>query len=260
MGGLTLSANGTLSGTILSTAGGHTLTLHVMVTDADGNEAHGVFYLPVLDGLAVSAGPPITATEGTSFTGTIATLSDTASSLTASDFSATVHWGDGTSTTGGVSATGTGTFNVAGSHSYSDEGSYSVTVTVTEATGGTGATGSAGFDATVADARLSASPVSASATAGSAFAGTVATFTDANTGAPVSDYSTTIEWGDGSRSAGTVSSTGTGSFAVSGTHTYSSPGAYSAAVSVDDVGGSSATATSTVTCRYVEASPHHHYR
>jgi hypothetical protein len=56
LGGLTLSANGTLSGTILSTTGGHTLTLHVMVTDADGNEAHGVFYLPVLDGLAVSAG------------------------------------------------------------------------------------------------------------------------------------------------------------------------------------------------------------
>src|SRR5262249_22521217 len=48
---------------------------------------------------------------------------------TVSDFTATVAWGDGTSSTGTVSASGAG-FAVSGSHAYGVPGSYSVVVTI----------------------------------------------------------------------------------------------------------------------------------
>ena len=57
---------------------------------------------------------------------------------------------------------------------------------------------------------------------------TVATFTDANPNATVSDFTATITWGDGSTSAGTVVATGNG-FAVNGAHTYADEGSYLAA-------------------------------
>jgi uncharacterized repeat protein (TIGR01451 family) len=49
----------------------------------------------------------------------------------ASAFTATINWGDGTSSTGSVNKSGT-TYNVRGSHNYRTNGSYTVTTTVTE--------------------------------------------------------------------------------------------------------------------------------
>jgi hypothetical protein len=60
---------------------------------------------------------PITlsATEGTAFNGTVATFTDTNTNNVASDFTASIIWGDGSTTTGTVTGTG-GTFTVSVQH------------------------------------------------------------------------------------------------------------------------------------------------
>jgi hypothetical protein len=70
--------------------------------------------------------------------------------------------------------------------------------------------------------------------------GVVASFTDADPGGTVSDYAATIDWGDGTTSAGTVGTAG-GGFTVNGSHTYQEDGNYPVVVHIDDAGGSAAT-------------------
>ncbi len=67
--------------------------------------------------------------------------------------------------------------------------------------------------------------------------GVVASFTDADPGGTVSDYAATIDWGDGTSSAGSVGTSGSG-FTVSGSHTYQEDGNYPVVVHIADVGGS----------------------
>ena len=57
-------------------------------------------------------------------------LSSFDSGDTASEITATIDWGDGTSSNGTIVPTGGGVFEVAGSHSYSAPGSYTANVTV----------------------------------------------------------------------------------------------------------------------------------
>ena len=77
---------------------------------------------------------------------------------------------------------------------------------------------------TVADAPLTAGTV----TVGGGVEGTTpatlsATFSDANLGAPTSDFSGTINWGDGDTTnftVGDVAAVAAAAFTVSGVHTY----------------------------------------
>lgn len=96
------------------------------------------------------------------------------------------------------------------------------------------------------DAPLTLQGVSLAATQGSAFNGTVATFTDADPNGNLSQYSATVNWGDG-----TTSSSGSGvqivadanvprQFDVIGTHTYNSTGTFNLTVAVSDSGGAQA--------------------
>lgn len=69
-----------------------------------------------------------------------------------------------------------------------------------------------------------------------------AAFTDAGTN---DTHTATINWGDGHTTAGTVTEVhGTGTGAVSGSHTYATPGSFSVTVTVDD-GDDTGTATAT---------------
>ena len=61
-----------------------------------------------------------------------------------------------------------------------------------------------GSAATVQDAVLHATGVAVAATEGASFTGAVATFTDDDPNGTASDYTTTITWGDGNTSAGTI--------------------------------------------------------
>jgi hypothetical protein len=95
------------------------------------------------------------ASDGAQFTGNVATFSIAPTTTPASDLSATIGWGDGTTTSGVVSGSG-GTLIVSGSHTFnSPPGNYAVSVHLTEDTPGT-ATATAASTATLAAGKPSA--------------------------------------------------------------------------------------------------------
>ena len=189
-------------------------------------------------------GYPINAQEGTAFSGAVVTFTDNPSD-TVSDFSATIDWGDGTQTTGSIVNTGPGAFDVRGTHTYVEEGTYQTTVSLTDVDGESQSVLGTFY---VSDAPLSGSAVSITPYRAIAFSGKVATFTDANPSAPLSDFSATINWGDGSgTSTGSITIDPSGGFDVSGGHTYSSTGTFSVSVKVTDVGGAMVAVTGLAT-------------
>jgi streptogramin lyase len=188
------------------------------------------------------AGPPtpISTLEGSTFSGAVATIIPTDSMLSASDFTATIAWGDGTTSAGQVSQEVSGPLIVTGSHTYWDDSNPVVRVTVADRHGSLATTTTS---AQVADAPItSALGVPVSAVAESAAPFTVATFADANPLGQFGDFSTAIEWGDGTTSPGVISQSGATpsgvSFAVKAVHTYARPGRYVVATTILDRGGS----------------------
>ena len=153
---------------------------------------------------------PIAATEGAVFSRpALATFSDASyPDHNPADFTATVDWGNGEVMSGQVSTAGDGTFTVAGSVIYAEEGAYPVKVTLAEDSPG-GAMATAATTATVAEGDvLGAGPaLTANAKEGTAFNGIVATFGDS--GYPnnlPTNFTATIDWGDGTTTAGSVTS------------------------------------------------------
>jgi hypothetical protein len=181
----------------------------------------------------------ISATEGTSFSGTVATFTDPDPAATAGEYAATIDWGDISSSTGTISGPVGGPFTVTGIHTYEEEGTYPVTVTITDVDFAAN-TATVHSTATVADAPL-ASSCATPASSPTSFAGSVASFTDADPHGTVSDYTATIDWGDISVSPGTVSGPVGGPFTVSGSHTYATTGPFTITVSIADAGGSKTT-------------------
>ena len=190
-------------------------------------------------GLAATGGQ-VSATEGAAVNATVATLSDGDGNSASSAYTATIAWGDGSSSAGTVS--GSGPFTISGTHAYPGEGSYTVTVTVKDSDG---ATATATGPATVADAALSAKGMTRKLKTRS-LSGVLASFVDADPRGAAGDYTATIAWGDGSTGTGSVSFSSTlNAFTVSGNHTYSVRRTYSITVTIQDTGGSTATATTT---------------
>jgi hypothetical protein len=169
------------------------------------------------------------------------------------DFAARIDWGDGIQIDGVIKLIG-GTdtethFQVIGSHTYDEEGSYSVDVTVTTQ-GANPQTVS--NTAEIADAPLTAEHAFFNAPEGVSMTQYVATFTDDNEEGVLTDYTATIDWGDGTLTPGTITQpAGPGTpYLVSGTHQYDDSGGsqemdgFPVVVTIKDVGGSVAYATS----------------
>ena len=217
-------------------------------------------------GLKVAA-PALTPqpVEGTAWSGPVTTFTVQGSISPASEFTALVNWGDGTSSAGTVTGS-SGSYAVSGSHTYAEEGPFSPTVTVTDPplqqyTASNVASVTSGPGSVVAaDAPLTPGPavVIGAQQTNVAFT-TSATFTDGDAAAPLSDFAnTTITWGDGTTSTTgsspnpvVVSGSG-GTFTVTGTHAYGANtvddphGAEPDPVSFNivDAGGSTTTVTS----------------
>ena len=147
-------------------------------------------------------GDDLTAAEAADFSGAVATFT----AADAGPFTSKIDWGDGSITDGAVSSGG-GVYTVSGSHAYAAEGSYDVSVVIVDdfdsSTASTGAT------ATVTDSDfLTPSPGQFTLTGmeGTSLNGNVGLFAD--TGYPTNDaanFTSTIDWGDGTTTAGTVS-------------------------------------------------------
>jgi len=194
-------------------------------------------------------GVTFNATEGASFTGTVATFTDPDPNSTASEYTATINWGDATAPTAGTITGPTGgPFTVTGTHTYIEEGTYTVTVTITDVDTPSN-TATATSTANVADAALTpgALIVSAGGVEGVTPTNVTFTFTDANPFATVADFTATIAWGDGSTTAGAVSGPPGGPFTVTGSHTYAEEGSYTLTVTVHDDGGSTTSKSGTAT-------------
>jgi PKD repeat protein len=123
-------------------------------------------------------------------------------------------------------------------HTFAEEGTHTGTVVVTDPTG---LSTTLPFSVVVVDAPLTLS-CATPAVSLQAFNGTVANLHDGNPAAPLSDFTATIDWGDGSTSSGTVSGSG-GDYTIAGGHTYASTGYFDVNVHVADEGGSTADTT-----------------
>ncbi len=211
-------------------------TFSVTVTDHASQTSASTNFLNVADAaLAADSLTPPVASEGTPFSGTVFNFSDADPYGTASDYTALVVLGDGSTVTltstvtadGQIVAHAGGTFDVNLTHTYLEEitgQTFSVTVTDNQSQ----ASGSTSLFS-VADAALTAGvftpPV---ATEGAAFSGTVFNFREADPNGTASDYTAVVVLGDGS----TVTLTSTfsadgqivahagGTFDVNLTHTY----------------------------------------
>lgn len=168
----------------------------------------------------------------------MATFSDADQNTSPSTYSASISWGDTTASAGVVTGSRASGFTVSGSHTYAEEGSYTITVQISDLdSNSTTVTSSA----TVADAALIAGGLNLKQSNDSVN-GVVATFGDADPGGTLSDYTAIISWGDGTSSPGTIAASGSG-ISRSGTHHYKRDKEKATIrITVSDVGGSQATA------------------
>ena len=106
-------------------------------TNSDGTAQSTPFDLKVVDAPLTAAAVNFTAVAGSQFSGPVATFTDADPGGTASDYSATIVWGDGTQSAGTVTAGQNGDFVVSGTHTYATTGSYETTVSIADAGGST---------------------------------------------------------------------------------------------------------------------------
>ena len=234
----------TLSGGTFTVAGTHTYAEEgsFTVTTSIGHSgitAVATSRATVTERPVVVTGTTVSAVEGAELSAATATFTDPAGPEAASgnNYTATIDWGDGTTASPGTITLGNGNFTATGTHTYVEEGSFTVTTTVDHE----GMLSTSTSTATVQDAPLTVT-AAAKPSSPQVFTGTTATFTDADPNGTSIDYAATIDWGDGRTSAGVVD--GGPLFTVSGSHTYTSTGTFRVTSTVKDHGpGTSVTSS-----------------
>jgi hypothetical protein len=243
-----ISANAVSGSHTYSEEGAYTLT--VTVTDSTGATASGSASTSVADASLTVTGATISSVESTSVSGRVASFTDADTNGAVADFTASINWGDQTSSAGVVTSDGSGGFLVNGSHVYAEEGAYSVTVTVSD-TGGASATATS--SAAVADAAIALTGVAGIREHHKTnFTATLATLTDSDPNGTATDYTGQVSWGDGTTStcpstSCTIAVRALGGFTVSGSHNYRNNGTYAVTITIADAGGSSATTRTSIT-------------
>jgi hypothetical protein len=166
--------------------------------------------------------------------------------------SATIDWGDGTTSAGTVVfSDGLGT--ITAEHTYADNGSYTVTVTVTDSLDRSNTASSIHAIANVVPVLTPANDLDA--LPGELLSFTVGTFVDPGFTNPLAGtaetFTATIHWGDGSPidtvtptvTQGSIGIDTTGT--IPGSHTYLTPGDYTVTVTLHDDDSISSPTTAT---------------
>jgi hypothetical protein len=237
------------------TAGNYTITVTVYDRES-GSEGKGTATANVADSGSLSVTTQrIDATAGTSFTGTVATV--TGPGASASELTATINWGDGqVDTNVKVTTDSNGNLIVQGTHTYAHVGNYGVTVTVSDTKTGNRAQdfGRADVDPAATQGNLRVRSVDLRATAGQSVTDGIAVVFAP--GARASDLSVKVNWGDGTTDSNVqvVPFGIDGLFIVTGTHTYTKSGQFTISVTVSD-SATSATDTSSSTAFVDAAAP-----
>jgi cyanophycinase-like exopeptidase len=192
----------------------------------------------VADGQGASATATATLSAGDLYPGlatslTVARFTDANPAATITDYSASIDWGDGTTTTGTVAPV-SGGYNVSGTHTYAGDGNNTATVTVSD-DGGNSLTSTRAV-AVVRPAVAATEGAVEGSTAGALTSAELAVFTEPDPADASSEFSATVDWGDGSTGVGTVTGSG-GEFHVVGSHNYEYSGIYPVRVTVSQAWG-----------------------
>ena len=266
--------------------GGHTyntagaFTARITISDAAGDTATTTANVTVAASRLVATpfSDPFQAIAGASYNNIpLAGFTDLGvpqgTQAASSDYTATVNWGDGTTTAGEIMTFGPvpeaayanpATFGVSGQHTYASTGTYTVQVTISDQAGDT-VTATRTIDVSSLSLTAQGRDVSVLTGAGDQPVVVASLTTDpADANVPGSDYSVTIDWGDGSTpTAGAVVGVeyppgpsieaepaipiSQGGLLVTGEHAYTQAGTYTIQVTINGPGGASATATATAT-------------
>ena len=196
-----------------------------------------------------ATGTNLTPTLNVPFTARVASFIDSGPAVDPREFTATINWGSGQSTTVGTVSpdpTTPGGFTVTGSYQYANPSPFTVIVTILRAD--TGQMASASTSVLVSPS-LSVFGTPATATAGVPFSGQVAAFVDGGHSTSPGDFTAMISWGAGlptTPATITYSST-TGTFNVFGSFIYPSSGEFTPRITVVRVAtGQTSSATTTV--------------
>ena len=216
--------------------------------DIAGTQYNGNGSIGVLINTPLNLNPAnVSVVEGQASPVTLATLTDVddiGTPVTAGSFTATIDWGDGTSSAGTIAANSSGGFNISGVRTFHGVGVLSVKITVL---GPSGTKAVLSENVTVTDAPLALTMNTVNPVTGVQFTATIANLTDADPTATSANYSATVNWGDGSTSSGTIAARSGGGWQVYGTHTYASSGSWLISLTVTDNGGASASGSKSAT-------------
>jgi ELWxxDGT repeat protein len=212
-------------------------TVSVSVTDGGGPASTAQTTVTVHDAPIHAQRVHIRTTVGQSFNGPVARFHDDNPLSKLGEFSAQINWGDGSTSAGTIQANGQGNYVVLGSHTFAHAHSYPVDVTILD--DGQPLT-MAHSTAQVDPLPLVARGLTGVAKANTDFTLALAAFHDSE-GATAS-----IDWADGTTSAGTIQTDGSGGLKVLGSHRFGRIGLHSVRISIQDSAGRSVTATGTV--------------
>lgn len=140
-----------------------------------------------------------------------------------------VNWGDNSPHTVFTAAT-SGSLGIR-THTFVEDGAYNVTVTVTDSTN---RAASATYQVSAAEPAITVSaPITAKGK--KVNNDVVATFVHGVGAEPASAFLATIDWGDGTSSAGIITKSGS-TYTVNGTHTYAKGGKHTVTTTVTEIG------------------------